>query len=195
MKRLVVLRHGETEWAASGRHTGRTDIPLTFEGERKARLLGQRLVYMGIEPARVLSSPLQRAVDTARYAGLGDKVETTDLLLELDYGEYEGLTTAEIRAKNPSWNLFRDGCPGGETFDAAGRRADELIAMVAPEEGTGDIALVGHGHFSRVIAARYLDLPAARAQSLALGTASVSILGHEHEWRTIALWNHEAGSH
>jgi probable phosphoglycerate mutase len=194
MKRLIVLRHGETEWSATGRHTGRTDVPLTDEGERRARLLGQQLVHLGIEPVRVLCSPRQRAIATANCAGLGAKVEITDLLHEVDYGDYEGLTTEQIRARDPSWNLFTDGCPGGETFEEAGRRADELLALVAPEEGEGDVALVGHGHFSRVIGVRYIGLPGADAEHLALSTASLSILGHEHDWRAITLWNHEAAS-
>ncbi|HUQ62595.1 MAG TPA: histidine phosphatase family protein [Acidimicrobiales bacterium] len=194
MKRLVVLRHGETEWSASGRHTGRKDIPLTFEGERKARLLGQRLVHFGIEPVRVLSSPRQRALKTALLAGLDQhRIEATELLAELDYGEYEGRTTEEIRSETPSWNLFKDGCPGGETLEAAGDRADELLAEVAPEDGAGDVALVGHGHFSRILAARYLGLDASSASGFALDTASLSILGHEHEWRAVLLWNHGAG--
>src|SRR5262249_34601173 len=153
---------------------------------------GQRLVYLGIEPSRVLCSPHQRAVSTAEYAGLGQKLEITDLLREVDYGDYEGLTTEQIRSKDPRWNLFRDGCPGGETFDEAGARADELLAMVSPDAGDGDVALVGHGHFSRVIGVRYIGLPGAAAQDLFLGTASLSILGHEHEWRAVSLWNHEA---
>jgi probable phosphoglycerate mutase len=193
MKRLIVLRHGETEWSASGRHTGRTDVPLTPDGERKARLLGQRLVHFGIEPVRVLSSPRQRAVNTALFAGLDQHpIEESDLLAELDYGEYEGKTTEEIRALDPSWNLFRDGCPGGEPIAAAVRRADELLAEIKPEDGAGDVALVGHGHFSRIFAARYLGLDASAAQGLALSTASLSILSHEHEWRAMCLWNHEA---
>lgn len=194
MKRLIVLRHGETEWSASGRHTGRSDIPLTPNGERKARLLGQRLVHFGIEPVRVLSSPRQRAVNTALFAGLDQHpIEQTDLLAELDYGDYEGRTTQEMRADHPTWNLFRDGCPGGETLDAAGRRADQLLAEVAPEDGVGDVALIGHGHFSRILAARYIGLDPSAAQGLVLSTASLSILSHEHEWRAVFLWNHEAG--
>lgn len=193
MKRLIILRHGETEWSASGRHTGRTDVPLTFEGERKARLLGQRLVHFGIEPVRVLTSPRRRAVDTALLAGLGQHpIEQTDLLAELDYGEYEGKTTEEILSERPSWDLFRDGCPGGETLEAAGKRADKLIDQIAPEDGSGDVALVGHGHFSRILAARYLGFAAPAAQHFALNTASLSILGHEHTWRAMLLWNHEA---
>ncbi|HEX8770294.1 MAG TPA: histidine phosphatase family protein [Acidimicrobiales bacterium] len=194
MKRLIVLRHGETEWSASGRHTGRTDLALTPDGERKARLLGQRLVHFGIQPVRVLSSPRQRAVNTALFAGLDQHpIEETELLAELDYGDFEGKTTQEIRAANPSWTLFRDGCPGGEPIEAAGRRADELLAQVAPEDGNGDVALVGHGHFSRILGARYLSLDASAAQGLALSTASLSILAHEHEWRAMWLWNHEPG--
>ena len=189
MKRLVIVRHGETEWSASGQHTGRTDIPLTAAGETAARALGARLRELGVEPTRVLSSPRQRATATARLAGLGDSPEVTELLEELDYGEYEGRTTVDIREERPAWDLFRDGCPGGETLEHAGERADALLAELETEEGTGDVALVGHGHFSRVLGARYIGLPAADARYLALSTASISVLGHEHEWRAIWLWN------
>ncbi|MDQ6796566.1 MAG: histidine phosphatase family protein [Actinomycetota bacterium] len=191
MKRLVIVRHGETEWSATGRHTGRTDIALTPAGEAAARGLGRSLVELGVAPTMCLSSPRARAVDTARLAGLGDDLVTDDRLAELDYGEYEGLTTAEIRADRPTWDLFRDGCPGGETIEAAGRRADDLLVSLAPEKGIGDVALVGHGHFSRILAVRYLELQAAQARHFALGTASLSLLGHEHEWRCMLVWNDE----
>lgn len=189
MRRLVIVRHGETEWSASGQHTGSTDIPLTSGGEAAARAIGGHLKALGLAPVRVLSSPRRRATATARLAGLGDTPEVTDLLGELDYGTYEGRTTADIRQERPGWDLFRDGCPGGETLEAAGDRADRLLAQLAPEEGTGDIALVGHGHFSRILGARYIGLPAPDARYLALSTASISVLGHEHEWRAITLWN------
>jgi len=191
MKRLVIVRHGETEWSASGRHTGRTDIALTPAGEAAAARLGRCLAEMGVVPTRCLSSSRVRAVETARLAGLGDGLVTDDRLAELDYGDYEGRTTLEIRAGRPTWDLFRDGCPGGETMEAAGRRADDLLASLAPEEGDGDVALAGHGHFSRILAARYLRLPADQARHFALGTASLSLLGHEHEWRCLLRWNDE----
>ncbi len=189
MKRLVIVRHGETEWSASGQHTGRTDIALTPAGEAAAAGLGRRLAELGLAPTMRLSSPRSRAVETARLAGLGDGLVTDARLAELDYGDYEGRTTAEIRAERPDWDLFRDGCPEGETIDEAGRRADDLLASLAPEEGDGDVALAGHGHFSRILAARYLTLPAEQARHFALGTASLSLLGHEHEWRCLLLWN------
>ncbi len=136
-----------------------------------------------------LSSPRQRAVETAQLAGLGESLAADERLRELDYGEYEGRTTVDIRSQRPTWNLFRDACPGGETLAEAGARADDLLASLAPEEGTDDVALLGHGHFSRILAARYLDLDAQWARCLGLGTASISVLGHEHEWRAVVLWN------
>jgi broad specificity phosphatase PhoE len=189
VKRLVIVRHGETEWSATGRHTSRTDVPLTARGEELARTLGNRLEELGIARTVAVSSPRRRAVDTARLAGLGNGMATDDRLRELDYGDYEGRTTVEIRSERPGWNLFRDACPGGETLPEAGRRADDLLAAVAPEEGEGDVALVGHGHFSRILAARYLGFDAEWARCLGLGTASVSVLAHEHEWRALVLWN------
>jgi probable phosphoglycerate mutase len=189
MKRLVLVRHGETEWSAAGRHTGRTDVPLTADGEAAARGLGPRLAELGLAPGRRLSSPRRRALDTARLAGLGDGLEITDELVELDYGECEGRTAAEIRSERPGWDLFRDGCPGGETFSAAGRRADALLGRLAPDDGDGDVALVGHGHFLRVLAARYLGFDPSAARRLYLGTAGISVLGREHDWRTLSLWN------
>ncbi len=189
MKRIVLVRHGETEWSATGRHTSHTDVPLTARGEELARTLGQRLAELGIVPTACVCSPRRRAVDTARLAGLADDLTTDERLRELDYGEYEGRTTVNIRSERPDWDLFRDACPGGETLAEAGRRADDLLASLVPEEGEGDVALVGHGHFSRILAARYLTLEPERARGLALGTASLSVLGHEHEWRAVVLWN------
>jgi broad specificity phosphatase PhoE len=194
VKRLVLLRHGETEWSATGKHTSRTDVALTPAGEEAARALGRRLEHLGITPGRRVTSPRRRAVDTALLAGLGDGVETDERLTEVDYGEYEGLTTVEIRRQRPSWVLWQDGSPGGETMDEAGRRADDLLASLAPEEGEGDLVLVGHGHFLRLLAARYLDLSPSQARHLALGTASISVLGHEHEWRALLLWNDRAAA-
>ena len=189
MKRLVVVRHGATEWSANGRHTGHTDIPLTAGGEEAATALGRRLMELGVAPTACRSSPRIRAVETARRAGLGGGLVTDERLAELDYGDYEGRTTADIRKERPDWDLFRDGCPGGETLTDAGRRADDLLGSIAPETGEGDVALVGHGHFSRILATRYIGQPAEEARHLALGTASLSLLAHEHEWRAILLWN------
>ena len=188
MKRLVLVRHGQTEWSLAGRHTSRTDVPLTDEGVRQGRQLGERLQRLGVAPAHVLASPRRRALDTARLAGW-DMPEVTHLLAELDYGEYEGRTTAEIRADRPDWDLFRDGCPGGETLTQAASRATRLLDELAPEDGDVDVALFGHGHFLRILAATYLKLAPGKARGLALDTASISLLGHEHWWRAIRTWN------
>jgi broad specificity phosphatase PhoE len=194
VKRIVVVRHGETEWSAAGRHTSRTDVPLTARGEELARTLGRRLHELGVAPTVCLSSPRRRAVDTARLAGLGEGLALDDRLRELDYGAYEGRTTVDIRSERPGWDLFRDACPDGETLAQAGRRADDLLAELGPEEGQGDVAVVGHGHFSRILAARYLGFDAESARHLALGTASLSVLAHEHEWRAVVLWNDQPRS-
>ncbi|MGI9079966.1 MAG: histidine phosphatase family protein [Acidimicrobiales bacterium] len=189
MKRLVIVRHGETEWSRSGQHTGSTDIELTPAGKAGATALGHRLGELGLAPTVRLSSPRVRAIETARLAGLGDGLVVDERLREVDYGDYEGRTTADIRKDRPGWEMFRDGCPGGETIEDAGRRADDLLASLAPEEGDDVVSLSGHGHFSRVLTARYLGLPAFQGRLLALGTASLSLLGHEHEWRALLKWN------
>jgi broad specificity phosphatase PhoE len=188
VKRLVLVRHGQTEWTLEGRHTGRTDVPLTPEGEKQARFLGQRLRRVGVEPLRVLSSPRQRAIETARLAGF-EIPEVTHLLVEFDYGEYEGRTSAEIRTENPDWDLFTDGCPGGETPDQVAQRASRLLADLAPEDGGGDVLLFAHGHILRILATTYLGQPPSDARHLFLDTAAVCVLGHEHSWRAIRLWN------
>ena len=182
---IVLARHGETEWSRDGLHTGRTDVPLTDNGRREARLLGQALTDWSFE--RVLSSPLERAIETCRLAGLGDAVETTDDLLEWDYGEYEGITTPQIRESRPDWYLWRDGCPGGEQPQDVGMRADRVIAAIADCEG--DVALFAHGHVLRVIAARWLGLGPEGGALLALSTATISALGYERETRVIRRWN------
>ena len=187
---LYLVRHGETEWSRVRRHTGRTDLPLSPVGEAEARALGQHL--RGLEVDRVLSSPLTRARATAELAGFGDRVELTDTLLEFDYGEYEGLTTAEIRAARPGWDLFRDGCPGGETVETAAARARKLLDSLTDTEGR--VMLFSHGHQLRILTARYLGLPPDAARHLFLGTASLSVLGSEHEWPAILLWNEQEGS-
>ena len=187
---VYLVRHGETEWSRARRHTGRTDLPLSPVGEAEAKALGRHL--RGLEVDRVLSSPLTRAVTTARLAGFGDRLETSDALLEFDYGDYEGLTTAQIRAARPGWDLFRDGCPGGETVEAAAARARALLADLAASAGRA--LLFSHGHQLRVLTAVFLGLPPDTARHLFLGTASLSVLGVEHEWPAVLLWNEQEGS-
>jgi probable phosphoglycerate mutase len=187
-KRLVLVRHGETEWSLDGRHTGRTDVPLTRDGEKRARFLSQRLRRIGIEPLRVLSSPRERAIETARLAGF-EMPEITHLLAEVDYGEYEGRTTADIRVDRPGWDLFTDGTPGGEPLSDAADRCQRLLDDIDPEEGHGDVLLFAHGHILRVLGVTYLGLPPEQARCLSLDPAAVSVLGHEHWWRAVILWN------
>src|SRR3954470_12917628 len=175
LPRLYFIRHGETEWSLSGRHTGRTDIPLTARGEEKARELRQRLE--GIQFARVLTSPRQRARKTCELAGLGAQAQIEPALSEWDYGDYEGLLSTEIHKIRPNWNIYRDGCPQGESPAQISDRADRLIAGLSSVNG--NIALFSHGHFGRVLAARWINLPLAEAQRFQLDTASFSILGHE----------------
>jgi broad specificity phosphatase PhoE len=187
---LYLVRHGETEWSRARRHTGRTDLPLSPVGEAEAKALGRHLDGLAVD--RVLSSPMTRATSTARLAGFGDRVELTDALLELDYGEYEGRTSPEIRAARPGWDLFRDGCPGGETVEDAAGRARPLLAELTAAGGR--TLLFSHGHQLRVLTACYLGLPPESARYLFLGTASLSVLGVEHQWPAILLWNEQEGS-
>jgi probable phosphoglycerate mutase len=182
---IVLARHGETEWSRDRRHTGRTDIPLTDNGRRQAGVLGDALA--GQSFARVLSSPLSRALDTCREAGLGDRAELTGDLCEWDYGEYEGITTAEIRARRPGWNLWRDGCPGGETAADVGRRVDRVLDSLAGLEG--DAAVFAHGHVLRVLTARWLGLGPEAGALFKLDTGTLSTLGYERETRVITRWN------
>jgi broad specificity phosphatase PhoE len=182
---LVLVRHGETEWSRDLKHTGRTDVPLTEDGRREAERL--RLALAGRRFTRVLTSPLQRAAETCRLAGLGDVAETTDALLEWDYGEYEGITTKEIRASRPRWFLWRDGCPGGETAADVGARVDPLVEQLARLDG--DVAIFSHGHVLRVLTARWLTLGPEAGALFALGTGTLSILGFEREVRVIRRWN------
>ena len=183
---LYLARHGETEWSRTGQHTGRTDLPLTAEGERAARLLGERL--KGRTFRCVLTSPLRRAAHTCELAGFGAAEKDRDLV-EWDYGEYEGKTTAEVRATRPDWRLFRDGCPGGETLAQVGARADRVVARV--RAAGGDALVFSSGHISRVLAARWLGLDPAAGRLFLLGTASLSVLGYEHDPSepTLRLWN------
>ena len=182
---LVLVRHGQTEWSLSGQHTGRSDIPLTEEGRRQAGLLREALRRRSF--ARVLTSPLSRAVDTCQLSGLGEGAEPDDGLLEWDYGEYEGLTTPEIREQRPGWRVWTHDSPGGEYVAEVGSRADSLVAELG--EADGDVALFAHGHILRVLAARWIDLPPERGGSFALDTAAISVLGWEREVRVLRLWN------
>ena len=184
---VYLARHGETAWSLSGRHTGRTDLPLTERGERNARVLGQRL--HGLTFAKVRTSPLQRARRTCELAGFGAVAEIDPDLVEWDYGQYEGRRTAEIHAERPGWQLFRDGCPGGEAPDQVGARADRVIARVRAT--SGNALLFSSGHFLRVLAARWLGFNTAAGQHFVLGTASLSTLGYEHGATepAILLWN------
>jgi probable phosphoglycerate mutase len=182
---VILVRHGETEWSAALRHTGRTDVPLTEEGRRQASALAECLRPWTF--VAVLASPLSRAVETGRLAGFGDRLETTEDLLEWDYGAYEGRTTADIREERPGWYLWRDGVVGGETVEHVGERADRVIERVRGI--IGDVALFGHGHILRVVTARWLGLPPDRGRSFGLDTATVSVLGYEREEPVIRRWN------
>ena len=185
---IVLVRHGETEWSRDGRHTGRTDVPLTEHGREQAAAIGAALRER--EFARVLVSPRSRALETCRLAGFGARAEVRDDLAEWDYGEYEGRTTPEIRVDRPGWTLWRDGVPGGETADEVGARADGVLADVA--SAGGDVLVFGHGHFLRVLTARWLGLEPTDGRLFALDPATSSVLGHERETRVIRLWNEPA---
>jgi len=182
---IILVRHGETEWSASGRHTGRTDIPLTDNGRSQAEHVHSRL--QGRRFGTVLTSPLERAVETCRLAGYGGVAKPRDELLEWDYGTYEGLTTPEIREDRPGWFLWRDGCPEGETAADVAARVDPLVAQL--RDATEDVLLFSHGHLLRVLASRWIELGPETGAHLALGTASVSVLGRERETPAIWLWN------
>ncbi|MDP9053460.1 MAG: histidine phosphatase family protein [Acidobacteriota bacterium] len=184
--KLWLVRHGETEWSATGAHTGRTDLPLTPHGEEQARALRAKLAEHGF--ALVLTSPLQRARLTCQLAGLGKDAQIEPSLVEWDYGSYEGKSTADIRKTRPGWSLFRDGVPDGETIEQVGQRADAVIAR-ALSAGCGDVALFAHGHILRILAARWVGLAPECGAYLTLSTASISVLGYEHENRVIEHWN------
>ena len=184
-QKIYLLRHGETEWSLNGRHTGVTDIPLTENGRLAARRLGPILAEETF--ALVLTSPLQRARETCDLAGLGERANVEADLKEWNYGEYEGLTTEEIRRTWPDWSVFRDGCPGGESPAQVGARADNLLVRIRAVEG--NVALFGHGHFSRVLAARWIDLPASYGENFLLDTATLSVLGYYRESPALKMWN------
>jgi probable phosphoglycerate mutase len=182
---IWLIRHGETEWSRSGRHTGRTDVALTERGEREAATLRRRLGDRHF--SLVLSSPLIRAWETCRLAGYGDVAVRTDDLMEWDYGAYEGRTAAEIRGEAPGWSIWTDGVPGGETAGQVGERAGRVIGQ-ATRIG-GDVALFAHGHVLRILAACWVGLPPRDGRLLALGTAAISVLGWENGDRVIRTWN------
>jgi probable phosphoglycerate mutase len=182
---LYCVRHGETEWSLSGRHTGLTDIPLTDNGRRQAKRVAAGLKRARI--ALVLVSPLQRARETCALAGYDVGSVVTPDLLEWNYGQYEGLTTDQIQQRAPGWLLFRDGCPGGETADQVGARVDRVIERAL--EADGDVALFAHGHVLRTLAARWIGLPAEEGKRFLLGTATLCALGFYRDERAVTVWN------
>jgi probable phosphoglycerate mutase len=187
---VFLARHGETEWSKSGRHTGRTDVPLTPDGESDGRRLGERL--RGTNFARILSSPLARARRTAELAGFSPEIESD--LMEWDYGEYEGKTSTEIRVTRPGWILFRDGCPGGESVADVEERVDRLASKL--KRLSGNVLCFAHGHLLRVLAARWVGQTVTFAGCLLLNTASISVLSFDHNNRdepAIKMWNSVAG--
>jgi broad specificity phosphatase PhoE len=184
-REVVLVRHGATDWSEAGRHTGWTDIPLNEAGRRQARMLAPRLATCSFD--QVLCSPLRRALTTCELAGLRDGAEIDPDLREWNYGDYEGLTTPEIRERDPGWNLWDDGVPNGETMAQVAARADAVLARLAAARG--DVAVVAHGHFLRVLGARWVAAAPMLARHFALSTASVSTLAWEHDWPSITLWN------
>ncbi|HUY35847.1 MAG TPA: histidine phosphatase family protein [Pirellulales bacterium] len=187
LPQIYLARHGETAWTITGQHTGVTDLPLTERGARNAGRLGQRL--RGISPARVFCSPLARARQTCELAGFGALAEIDQDLVEWNYGDFEGITTADIREKWPDWHLFRDGCPGGESVPQIGARADRVISRL--RSLSADVLVFSSGHFFRVLAARWLGLEPAVGRCLVLDTAALSVLGYEHDLSdpALRLWN------
>ncbi|HEY5025852.1 MAG TPA: histidine phosphatase family protein [Acidimicrobiales bacterium] len=187
--RLVVVRHGATEWSRSGRHTGRTDLPLLDDGRVEAEELGRRLA--GHRFTVVLTSPLSRARETCAIAGFGSLAEECDDLREWDYGAYEGRTTDEIRAQRPGWSLWRDGVPDGETATEVGDRADRVVSVV--RDRSGDVLAFAHAHVLRVLGARWVGLPAEAGALFTLAPATISVLGWEREVAAVTRWNDAAG--
>jgi probable phosphoglycerate mutase len=182
---VFAIRHGETAWSLSGQHTGKTDIPLTDNGRELAKQLQPALAKEQF--TLVLVSPRQRAQETCRLAGLGPRAVIDPDLAEWDYGDYEGVTSKEIHAKAPNWELFRDGCPGGESPEQVGARADQVIARARQVEG--NVALFAHGHILRVLGARWIGLPPNGGQHLLLETGTISVLGYYRDSPAIRIWN------
>ena len=185
---VVLVRHGETEWSREGKHTGRTDIPLTERGRRQAEAVGAAL--KGRRFALVLTSPLSRALETCRLAGFGDVAEQRDELREWDYGAYEGRRTIEVREEHPGWTLWRDGVPEGESIDAVAARVDRVIAELRAVQGAA--LLFAHGHVLRVLTVRWLGLEPQAGALFALDPATISVLGYERETTVVRLWNQPA---
>jgi broad specificity phosphatase PhoE len=184
-QKVYLLRHGETEWSLNGRHTGVTDIPLTENGRKLARQLQPILAREKF--VMVLTSPLQRARDTCELAGLGTLASVDRDLMEWNYGEYEGLTTDEIRQTRPDWSVFRDGCPGGESPLQVSVRADRIVSRVRTVDG--NVALFSHGHILRVLAARWINLSASYGENFLLDTATLNVLGYYRESPAFKIWN------
>jgi probable phosphoglycerate mutase len=182
---VVLVRHAETEWSLAGWHTGRTDVPLTDHGRSLAAALAGGLAHRRFE--LVLVSPALRARETCELCGLGERASVREDLWEWDYGEYEGVTTAQIQAQRPGWNLWRDGCPGGESAQEVGARADRVIAEVCAAHA--DVAVFSHGHMLRVLGARWVELAPAQGARLRLATGAVCVLGHEHGARALTRWS------
>lgn len=185
IQQVYLVRHGETEWSLSGQHTGITDIPLTANGQRMAKLF--KPLFAKKSFALVLTSPLNRARMTCELAGLGGQAQIDNNLMEWNYGEYEGLTTQQIYAKSPEWMLFNDGCPGGEKPEQVGARADQVIARI--REVDGDVVLFSHGHILRVLAARWIGLPAGSGSHFMLDTATLCILSYYQDLPAMQQWN------
>lgn len=183
--KVYLIRHGETEWARDGKHTGLSDIPLTEKGEEESRNIGKYLKGVGFQ--KVLVSPLKRAKETCRLAGLFNHAVIEPDLVEWDYGNYEGLTTQEIRKTNPTWSIFSQGAPEGESVADVGARANRVLGHI--RSIPGDVAVFSSGHFLRVLAARWLDQPPSFGAHLALFPASISILGYERDYPVIISWN------
>ena len=184
-KKIYLIRHGETEWTLSGQHTGSTDIPLTKNGENQAKLLGDRL--RGHAFQTILASPLQRAQQTCAIAGLLKTAQIDPNLVEWNYGDFEGMTSAQINKMQPNWSIFSNGAPNGESVADIGKRADKVLAKI--QSLHGDVALFSHGHFLRALAARWLQLPAQDGRLFALFPGSLSILGFEKNTQVLFLWN------
>lgn len=182
---IYLIRHGETEWAKNGRHTGRSDIPLTDAGREQAGFLLP--IFDDVKFARILSSPLQRALETAKLAGLSSSVELDEELLEWDYGDYEGLTTKQIRERVSDWSIWTHLCPNGETIDQVSERADRVVARL--QSIAGNVAIFSHGHFLRILVSRWIGLSADHGSRFLLGTSTLSILGYENECPVIKTWN------
>lgn len=182
--RLLLLRHGQTEWSRTGRHTGRTEVELTDEGRQQAASAASALAALKLDDPLVISSPRKRAVVTAELAGL-DVAETTELLAEWDYGAYEGRTTPQIREQVPGWLVWTHCCPGGESVAGVGERADRAIALALDQLPSRDVVFVGHGHFSRAVMARWMELPVADGIRISMAPASISVCGFEHGVRQL----------